>query len=244
MAGGLLLDGAADFGASWFAASAPDVRAGSLAAPGPGHFLADLFVFCCFALVWRTAARDERLRLLLCLVIATAGEILLCFGAGLYDYRHGNLPLFVPLGHALIFHAGCRLAPRVGERAAALLAIGIAGAALAGIASGADRSAVLLLPIFLLCLLRRAGRRLHTLMMCMALVVEFAGTLLRSWTWQAAVPWLGLSQGNPPLLAGAFYCVLDHLVVGAESLVRRRAEMARQTQPARNDTPPNGVTAP
>jgi hypothetical protein len=27
------------------------------------------------------------------------------------------------------------------------------------------------------------------------------------------VPWLGLAADNPPLAAGAFYCVLDLLVV-------------------------------
>ena len=29
------------------------------------------------------------------------------------------------------------------------------------------------------------------------------------------VPWLGLTQDNPPLASGAFYCVLDLLVVMA-----------------------------
>jgi len=36
-----------------------------------------------------------------------------------------------------------------------------------------------------------------------------------NWVWPKQVPWLGLTQDNPPLASGAFYCLLDLLVVMA-----------------------------
>jgi hypothetical protein len=43
--------------------------------------------------------------------------------------------------------------------------------------------------------------------------MELYGTWMGNWIWSAQVPWLGLRADNPPIAAGAFYCVLDLLVV-------------------------------
>lgn len=50
-------------------------------------------------------------------------------------------------------------------------------------------------------------------MFVLALAMEIYGTLLGNWRWSTDVPWIGLTALNPPLAAGAFYCVLDLLVV-------------------------------
>ncbi len=63
-----------------------------------------------------TGTRDSHL--MACLVIATAGEILLSLGWGLYTYRLGNIPLFVPPGHVLMLLLGFSLARRMPEAAA------------------------------------------------------------------------------------------------------------------------------
>ena len=52
-------------------------------------------------------------------------------------------------------------------------------------------------------------------MFVLSLAMELYGTWLGNWTWSAQVPWLGLTADNPPIAAGAFYCVLDLLVVNA-----------------------------
>jgi hypothetical protein len=49
--------------------------------------------------------------------------------------------------------------------------------------------------------------------------MELYGTWLGNWRWGGDVPWLGLATTNPPLAAGAFYCVLDLMVV---SITHRR----------------------
>jgi hypothetical protein len=50
-------------------------------------------------------------------------------------------------------------------------------------------------------------------MFILSLVLELYGTWLGNWVWSYQVPWLALTGANPPIGAGAFYCVLDLLVV-------------------------------
>ncbi len=63
------------------------------------------------ALLWIAAhsAPRHRMELAACVVLATAGEVFLKDVWGLYDYRLGNLPLFIPAGHALVFAAAARM---------------------------------------------------------------------------------------------------------------------------------------
>jgi hypothetical protein len=51
--------------------------------------------------------------------------------------------------------------------------------------------------------------------------MEVYGTWLGNWTWAPVAPWLGFTTINPPLAAGAFYCMLDMLVVA--TVAARRA---------------------
>ena len=88
--------------------------------------------------------RDTRFALMACLVIATAGEILLSLGWGLYTYRLDNIPLFVPPGHVLMLLLGLSLARRMTD-GVALAIIGGAGAySLLAAAAGVDTFGVLL----------------------------------------------------------------------------------------------------
>jgi hypothetical protein len=49
-------------------------------------------------------------------------------------------------------------------------------------------------------------------MFLLALAMEFYGTALGNWAWRDQVPGLPLDAANPPLAAGAVYCLLDWLV--------------------------------
>src|SRR5262249_17139856 len=48
-----------------------------------------------------------------CMVWATVGELFCSLVWGLYTYRLGNIPHFVPPGHVLLFLVGWHLAPRL-----------------------------------------------------------------------------------------------------------------------------------
>lgn len=158
-------------------------------------------------------AQDAALRprLIACLLIATAGEVVLSLLWGLYDYRLGNLPLFVPPGHVLLYWLGLHVAGRLPERLLDALpwlaALGVAVLALARV----DWLGPPLLAIFLLCVRYGPAPRLYATMFLLSLAMELWGTWLGNWTWRDIAPGLGWPVGNPPLAAGAFYCVLDLL---------------------------------
>jgi len=51
----------------------------------------------------------ERAQAILVVLIATLGEVLGSVLWGVYEYRLGNLPLFVPPGHGIVYLTGLRL---------------------------------------------------------------------------------------------------------------------------------------
>ncbi len=166
-----------------------------------------------FSLLW-DVDRDTRFALMACLVIATAGEIVLSLGWGLYTYRLDNIPLFVPPGHALLLLLGLSLARRMPE-GAALAIIGGAGTySLLVAAAGIDTLGVLLFGVLLIASIAMPRqRRLYASTFVLALGLELLGTWLGNWSWMLEVPGLPLVTTNPPVAAGAFYCALDALVM-------------------------------
>lgn len=181
----------------------------------------------CWALMLRLIATSPsrwRLPLFCCLIWATLGEIFLSLIWGLYTYRLGNIPFFIPPGHVFLFWLGvvyARQLPRF--LVGAIPAAAVAYAAYALI-TGIDTISPVLTGLFLLCWLQPRGRRLHSLMLVMALMLELYATWMGNWVWHADVPHLGLSSNNPPIAAGGFYCVLDVLVgLSVRSITSMRA---------------------
>ena len=163
----------------------------------------------CGLLMWRE--RAWRPRLVACLVIATAGELVLSLVWGLYDYRLGNLPLFVPPGHVLLYWLGLQWADRLPERLFSLTPwlalVAVSALALARL----DWLGPPLLLVFLACVRWGPAPRLYVTMFLLSLAMELWGTALGNWAWRSTLPGLGWPVANPPLAAGAFYCVLDLL---------------------------------
>lgn len=178
-----------------------------------GQMLVNALAWFAFAALWTRSAPGVRPALLACLLFATAGEVFLSLVWGLYQYRLGNLPLFVPPGHVLLFFLGTQLATRLGDGAEWW----IAALALPVVAffawSGRDTLGPLLYALFLACMVLSPSRKLYATMFVLSLAMELYGTWIGNWRWSHEVPWLGLAAANPPLAAGAFYCVLDLLVV-------------------------------
>ena len=160
------------------------------------------------------AAGAERRMLLACLVWATAGELFCSLGWGLYTYRLGNIPHFVPPGHVLVLLTGLQLAQSIPEAwAHRLTAIYAVLTVLAALFLG-DQFSVLLFAVYAFVYWRApAVRRLLAAMFAVTLTLELYGTSFGTWAWSTTVPVLGVTTTNPPLAVAAFYCVLDALVV-------------------------------
>ena len=168
----------------------------------------------CFGVWFRTEPRG-RPALLACLVIATAGECFLSLVWGLYEYRLGNIPLFVPPGHVLLFFLGTQIAARLPDRSEWWIAAAAFPVVMVFAWNGRDTLGPILYALFLVCMLASPSRKLYGTMFVLSLVLELYGTWIGNWVWAPEVPHLGLTTLNPPVASGAFYCVLDFLVVVA-----------------------------
>ena len=169
--------------------------------------------------------RDMRFMLMACLVIATAGEIILSIGWGLYTYRLDNIPLFVPPGHVLLLLLGLSLARRMPDSAALAIICGAGFYSIAAAVAGSDTLGVLLFCVLLVASAAMPKqRRLYASTFVLALALELLGTWLGNWSWAREVPGVPLVTTNPPVAAGAFYCALDALVVVTSVSLSRVSE--------------------
>lgn len=148
---------------------------------------------------------------------ASIGEAIFSLGLGMYAYREGGIPLYVPPGHTVLYAAvflWVRL-PGVRRRAAVLTpALFAAGAAWSAAQWRlfADDYGFACFVVFSVLLLFLKGSRLFFAAMYLLVVwLEQAGTGSGAWAWPAQLlgrPW-GLSSANPPSGVAVFYCLFD-----------------------------------
>ena len=162
---------------------------------------------------YRQNTTTAKIILMSCLLIATLGELFCSLMWGLYDYRLGNIPHYVPPGHVFLFLIGVTSAPRLPHWIVYFVPLLAAPYVLSGYYLGFDEFGVILFAFFIACLINGPDRRLYATMFILALCLEIYGTHLGNWTWRAEVPYWGISNINPPLASGAFYCLLDFLVL-------------------------------
>ncbi len=178
-----------------------------------GQVAVDACTWTVFSWLFFAGTRERRWVMVWCLAFATAGEAVLSLVWGLYDYQFGNLPLFVPPGHVLLFLLGQFLAKRMPARLDdVVLWLGLPWFTLS-LVLGIDRLSPCLFALYVLASRSRTERRLYVTMLLLALAMELEGTWLGNWAWKHHVPWLGVRTANPPLAVGALYVVLDRLVV-------------------------------
>lgn len=193
----------------------------------PGQIAIGAAVWALFLALLAPLPAPERRMYLACVAIATAGELFLSLGWGLYTYRLGNVPMFVPPGHALMLMLGLALARRMPEKAARAILGGAGAYTLLAAATGLDTLAVplyLMLAVSVLAL--PAHMRLFASSFVLTLTLELYGTALGNWAWDREVPWVGLVTTNPPAIAGAFYCTLHALAIGFKYSFKKRISTA------------------
>lgn len=158
----------------------------------------------------------ERAQTSVVVVVATCAEIIGSVIWGVYAYRLGNLPLFVPPGHGLVYLTGLRLSQTAWFRHRPRLLVGaaiagVSGWALLGLlalgrtdAAGAVGAAVLV--IFLL---RGRAPAVYAGVFFAVAFLEIYGTAIGTWTWAEEIPGIGLADGNPPSGAASGYVFFD-----------------------------------
>jgi hypothetical protein len=189
--------------------------------------------------------RNVRVQVVLVVLAATCVEYTASVGLGLYSYRLGNVPSFVPPGHGLIYLCAIAMgrsrAFAEWRRWLIPATLTVAGAwAIGGLLSSRHDvlGAVLFLFLVRFCLVGRAP-----LVYCGAFLItsylEIVGTNLGCWTWAHHDPTGLIPMGNPPSVISGAYCFLDlfglavapRLVALGSGLLDRRHRQPEREQP-------------
>ncbi len=166
------------------------------------------------ALLWIAVGSSSRHRLDLaaCVLLATSGELFLKDIWGLYEYRLGNLPLFIPAGHALVFAASARMSRTAPAGLPAAVVVVFAAVVGYGAWRGYDTFGLVWFAAFVGYVAFSANPRLCATLFLFAFAIEAYGTALGGWRYVTVEPWFGLTTTNPPVWIGAVYCTLESLV--------------------------------
>ena len=167
----------------------------------------------------RFSPPSERRQVWLMVGIATCVELFCSVVWGLYRYRWGNVPLFVPPGHGLLYLFALRAArtPLMTNHGRTVGHVALACAtvwAIGGLTVGplflgrVDALGALLWPIFVW-LMRKPAAVVYAASFFITAELELLGTAFGIWTWAAAAPVIHLPAGNPPSVIAGGYCVMD-----------------------------------
>jgi hypothetical protein len=230
-----------------------------------------LLTFLVLWLVTRRLPAAQRRQVWLCVLVATGFEVLGSQVWGVYRYRHGNIPLYVPPGHGLVYWFGLTadrlpVFRRHGRRAALVVLGGCTLYAALGLTllppftHRLDLQGALCLPVLAWCILRTPRFALFAAIFVATLDLELSGTLAGDWHWLAVAPWDHVPSGNPPSAIAGGYCIIDGTVLALGVLLDRcrhrlgspvtetvaralRRSAARDARPAARPTSP-GATRP
>jgi len=154
----------------------------------------------------------SRRELAVCVVLATLGELFLKDVWGLYSYRLGNLPLFIPPGHAIVYAASVRMSRSMPHWLPVVVVTVFGGYVSYAALRGFDTFGLIWFAAFVAYVIFSANRRLCAMLFVFALAIEVYGTRLGGWRYFTIEPWFGLTTTNPPVWVGAIYCTLETLV--------------------------------
>jgi hypothetical protein len=198
--------------------------------------------------VWLRFPGELKAQVAVVVAMATLFEVIGSVLWGVYRYRLGNLPVFVPPGHGFVYLAGLSLS-RVGplrSRPRLLPAVAIAGGAtwaavgLSGVLGRVDAIGAFGVLVFVVFLLRSPTPSVLAGVFLVVAALEIYGTAIGTWQWAATVPGLGLPDGNPPAGAASGYVMFDLAAIAFAPLLVRLASAGSRR--VRGRVLPSGAT--
>lgn len=179
--------------------------------------------------------RAVRIQVITLVCVATLLEVIGSIIWGAYRYRLGNLPLFVPAGHGLVYLAALRTAslPLLQRHARRIVVAVTAGATLYmlwGLVRPPlpDLLGFVTWAIFIRFIVRGRYPLLYAVSFVLTLALELYGTGWGVWRWSPVLPGLLLPAGNPPTGIGAGYAAMD----GLTRRIVGRIQRGRAPEPA------------
>lgn len=182
-----------------------------------GQYATDIFALLLF--IWTYAHVKKQLKALMLfgLIVASLGEVVFSLLLGMYTYRLENIPLYVPLGHSLVYVAVYYIAkePKIVQLKFFLVPFlysAIILYALFWLYFAGDVFGFLCTALILLLLKRYPKSELFFLLMYFMIVyLELLGTHYGAWVWPEI--WFDtfafMPSANPPSGISVFYFGFD-----------------------------------
>jgi hypothetical protein len=179
-------------------------------------------------LLWalRRATWERRAQVLGVVAFATVGEVTGSLIWGVYRYRLGNLPLFVPPAHGLVYLTGLSLAASLRARTRVLVATAAAVSAGWGLLGltvlpRRDVAGAFGVPLLLVFLWRGRNRAVYAAVFLVVAALELYGTSIGTWRWAVHLPGTGISDGNPPSGVASGYVWFDVMALLVAPMICR-----------------------
>jgi len=208
----------------WFALGFPFLTLVALGIDSPafmqayfdGRMVANAMSVAYFlGMFWAAGGTLKKLMLIM-VPLSYIGELIFCKLLHMYDYRGGAIPLYVPVGHAVIYASGYIYAHTRWAKAQQqhfglffavfftllFLYVGIFLNDIFSVISGV---------LFFLLLRRKRWQHVYCFIALCVIFIEMAGTMLKCWAWEPKMFGI-LSTANPPMGAVFFYAGGDVLL--------------------------------
>lgn len=196
-----------------------------------GRQLTNLLAFFYALLIYYYSGTTLRKLMLVMVVLSYIGELIFCKLLGMYTYRTPLIPLYVPLGHAIVYASGYILAHsafaiKFNSRLKVLFAIAFIALFLSTGLILNDVFTLVFGAVFFLLLRRKRWENMYYFIAICVIIIELIGTYFKCWTWSPKI--FGyLSTANPPMGAVFFYAGGDVLLAKIVTAWDRRSLKAK-----------------
>jgi len=169
-----------------------------------------------FALLFQAAGATLRKLMLVMVVLSYIGELIFCKLLDMYAYRTSAIPLYVPVGHAIVYASGYIFAhtPWAIHHENGLrkfFAVLFIGLFLAVGFFFNDWFSLIFGALFFVLLRRKRWNNLYYFIALCVIFIELVGTYFGCWAWAAKTFGL-IPAANPPMGAVFFYAGGDVLL--------------------------------
>ncbi|RZL06989.1 MAG: hypothetical protein EOO89_23700 [Pedobacter sp.] len=191
-----------------------------------GRQITNLLAFGYALLIYYYSGNKLRKLMLVMVVLSYIGELIFCKLLGMYRYRTPQIPLYVPIGHAIVYASGyilahSRLAIEWNARLRIIFAIGFVALFLSAGLIFNDVFTLIFGAAFFLLLRRKRWENMYYFIAICVIIIELIGTYFRCWTWSPKL-FGHLSTANPPMGAVFFYAGGDVLLAKIVSIWDRK----------------------
>ena len=177
-----------------------------------GQLIADLLAAIYFLALLTVLDSQEKIMAIIFVPFSAVAEYIFSSVLEVYTYRLAIVPLYVPLGHAILFSTGlmlAKLSALASRDKLQTILVSIQGLIFAGvIILYQDLFTAVLGLLFESIVWWRGYRLIYSIMCFLVLYIELLGTSLGCWTWQEYAFDL-FHTTNPPFGAFVFYVFGD-----------------------------------